>query len=176
MLKKILLCILFYLGIVNSAFASIETYQVSDNHDVTLTRQEAEQQEQTNKVKNLTKTTRKTFTQGKKKLEEPQGNEPVYTSSSKTNIIRNKNHVVTVNTDISELSLNKGQTKKIFAYTTLRDGTSLTNMRWKSLNKSVVRVDSRGNIKAIGTGKAIIVVHSMTDFSKKKIIKITVKS
>ena len=54
--------------------------------------------------------------------------------------------------DMSYLSLSKGETKKI----TLKSKPSGSEVKWSSNHPDIVSVDNDGNIKAVGSGSAVI--------------------
>ena len=71
----------------------------------------------------------------------------------------------------SKIKLKVKKTKKIKV--TLPKNTASYKISFKSSNKKIVKVDSKGKVKALKKGKAKITVKTFN--GKKKTIKVTVK-
>ncbi len=96
----------------------------------------------------------------------------VYTMIPVTNVVK----IPLQNVELSdkELSLVRGQTKKVVVVLTPEDANEIpkTSFSWYSENESVAMVDVEGNIKAIAKGETTV-VYTKGSFVKKVTVEVT---
>lgn len=82
--------------------------------------------------------------------------------------------VIKIDIDKESINIIQGQTKKVTAIVTAENSEN-KEVKWTSNNEKIAKVDQKGNITAIGVGKANIKVTSIKDSNVSKTILVNIE-